>query len=93
MAWHVGCAHGAFPSTTAACLPPPLTPVTHAPLCRPRAGGYYVWGSQTAVNYQIVLYLLSRVVVAIIKVLASRKIAPFALVSESQVGEGAGIWV
>jgi hypothetical protein len=28
--------------------------------------GYFIWGDKTPVNYQIVLYLFSRIVVALI---------------------------
>ena len=40
-------------------------------------GGWIVWSHYNAVNYQIVLYLLSRIVVALVRVLARRKIFPF----------------
>ena len=49
------------------------------------AGGYYVWGTPTAINQQIVMYLLSRIIIAAIKVLASRRVQPFCSVSENQV--------
>jgi hypothetical protein len=44
-----------------------------------------VWGSPTAVNSQIVMYLVSRIIIATIKTLASRKVQPFAAVTETQV--------
>ncbi len=51
------------------------------------AGGYVVWGSPTAVNQQIVMYLLSRILIAMVKVLAKRRVLPFCLVSEQKVCE------
>lgn len=41
-------------------------------------GGYLVWGKYSGVNYQIVMYLLSRVLISIVKVLAARGYKPFA---------------
>lgn len=40
-------------------------------------GGYLVWGHNTRVNYQIVLYLLSRVVVGVAMRLAQQGYPPF----------------
>lgn len=41
-------------------------------------GGYLVWGRYSSVNFQIVMYLLSRVVISTARVLAARGVAPFA---------------
>ena len=40
-------------------------------------GGWIVWSHYNAVNYQIVLYLLSRIVVALVRVLARKGVYPF----------------
>lgn len=40
-------------------------------------GGYLVWGRYSGVNYQIVMYLLARVMIAIVRVLAKRGVRPF----------------
>lgn len=40
-------------------------------------GGYLVWGKYSSVNYQIVMYLLSRIIISVVKVLAARGYKPF----------------
>lgn len=40
-------------------------------------GGYLVWGKYSSVNYQIVMYLFSRVIISVVKVLAARGYKPF----------------
>jgi len=40
-------------------------------------GGWIVWSHYNAVNYQIVLYLISRIVVALVRVLARKRVLPF----------------
>lgn len=57
----------------------------NAPWAALSAGGFVVWGKPTAVNQQIVMYLLSRIIIATIKTLASRKVQPFCSVTEHQV--------
>lgn len=40
-------------------------------------GGWVIWGNYNTVNFQIVLYLLSRVVVALVRLLAKKGVLPF----------------
>jgi peroxisomal membrane protein 4 len=40
-------------------------------------GGYLVWGRYSGVNYQIVMYLLARIMIGIVRVLAKRGVKPF----------------
>lgn len=40
-------------------------------------GGYFVWGSYSGVNYQLLLYLASRIIVASIKLASEKGIRPF----------------
>lgn len=40
-------------------------------------GGYLVWANYTSVNYQIVMYLLSRILIGGIKILSAQDIEPF----------------
>lgn len=42
-------------------------------------GGYLVWGKYTAINHQIVLYLIPRIIEASISLLREKKVAPFHL--------------
>jgi peroxisomal membrane protein 4 len=48
-------------------------------------GAYLVWRKPSAVNQQICLYLLSRVLMAVCRVLSAKGVAPFSLVSYDQV--------
>lgn len=41
-------------------------------------GGYFIWGKYNGVNYQMIMYLLSRVLIAFANILAEKKIQPFA---------------
>lgn len=47
-------------------------------------GGALVWSKRTSVNNQIVMYLISRILVAVVKTMAEKGVKPFSLVSESQ---------
>jgi peroxisomal membrane protein 4 len=40
-------------------------------------GGYFVWGRYSGVNYQLLLYLASRIVVASMKLASEKGIRPF----------------
>jgi peroxisomal membrane protein 4 len=40
-------------------------------------GGYVVWGRYSSINYQLVLYLASRVVVGCIKLASDKGLPPF----------------
>ena len=40
-------------------------------------GGYYIWGNYSSVNYQIVLYLTSRILVALATLAREKNIPPF----------------
>ncbi len=42
------------------------------------AGGYAVWANYSSVNFQIVLYLFSRVAVALVRLAAEKKASAFA---------------
>lgn len=42
-------------------------------------GGYVIWGRYSSVNFQIVLYLFSRVVMGVCKLAAARGLVPFSL--------------
>eukprot|EP00291_Cryptomonas_curvata_P006367 CAMPEP_0172190362 /NCGR_PEP_ID=MMETSP1050-20130122/23073_1 /TAXON_ID=233186 /ORGANISM="Cryptomonas curvata, Strain CCAP979/52" /LENGTH=157 /DNA_ID=CAMNT_0012865231 /DNA_START=110 /DNA_END=580 /DNA_ORIENTATION=- len=57
-------------------------------------GGMLVWSKYSSVNEQIALYLLSRVVVSFVKMLAVRGVAPFSSVNYGQVYPylAAGVW-
>jgi peroxisomal membrane protein 4 len=52
--------------------PPGLPEQAHHALIAGAVGGYFIWGRYSAVNYQIVLYLASRVMVAMYKRLLER---------------------
>ena len=41
-------------------------------------GGYFVWGRYSGVNYQLLLYLASRIIVASIKLASEKGVKPFA---------------
>lgn len=57
-------------------------------------GGYLVWGRYSSVNFQIVMYLLSRVVISVARVLAAKGYAPFAQHKFQHVYPllAAGVW-
>mmetsp|Transcript_77003 Transcript_77003/g.150855 ORF Transcript_77003/g.150855 Transcript_77003/m.150855 type:complete len:247 (+) Transcript_77003:146-886(+) len=55
------------------------------PLVAGGVGGYLVWGNYSGVNYQISLYVLSRVMVASARLLAESKVEPFKSLSFQQV--------
>eukprot|EP00288_Rhodomonas_lens_P008773 CAMPEP_0177738862 /NCGR_PEP_ID=MMETSP0484_2-20121128/26690_1 /TAXON_ID=354590 /ORGANISM="Rhodomonas lens, Strain RHODO" /LENGTH=176 /DNA_ID=CAMNT_0019252829 /DNA_START=93 /DNA_END=620 /DNA_ORIENTATION=+ len=57
-------------------------------------GGYIVWAHHNGVNEQIMLYLLSRILVALFKVLAAKGVAPFSKVNFKQTYPflAAGVW-
>ena len=40
-------------------------------------GGYFIWGKYNGVNYQMIMYLLSRVLIAFANIAAEKKIFPF----------------
>lgn len=40
--------------------------------------GHFVWGRYSSVNFQIVMYLMSRVIIALCKVAAEKNVQPFA---------------
>ena len=40
-------------------------------------GGYFIWGNYNGVNYQMIMYLLGRVIIAQGNILAEKKIFPF----------------
>ena len=42
-------------------------------------GGYFVWGRYSGVNYQLLLYLASRIIVASVKLAGEKGIRPFSL--------------
>ena len=44
-------------------------------------GGYLIWGRYSSVNFQIVLYLFSRVVMGACKLAAARGVRPFASIT------------
>lgn len=48
-------------------------------------GGYLVWSKYSSVNYQIVMYLFSRIVIALVKRMAANGVKPFCLVQFKQV--------
>ncbi|EEY66272.1 uncharacterized protein PITG_03829 [Phytophthora infestans T30-4] len=41
-------------------------------------GGYLVWGRYSSVNFQIVMYLMSRVLISLVRMLAAKGYQPFA---------------
>lgn len=57
-------------------------------------GGYLVWANYSRVNYQIVLYLLSRIVVGLVMKLARQGVRPFALTNFKQAYPwlATGVW-
>ena len=48
-------------------------------------GGYVVWSGYTSINYQIVLYLLSRILIACVSLAAKKGIMPFTMCTFSKV--------
>ncbi len=85
--WHAfvaGCL-GACRDYAVGFLIPFLTVSLTLLLCgRVLPGGYLVWGTPTAVNQQIVMYLLSRIAIAAVKVIAARGVRPFSSLTENQ---------
>lgn len=65
---------------------PPGTPMNgwHAAVAG-WIGGYFIWGKYNSVNYQIVLYLFSRIIMALFRVIAARGVQPFASFSFPQL--------
>ncbi|KAL9179301.1 hypothetical protein ACHAXT_008591 [Thalassiosira profunda] len=59
-------------------------------------GGYYVWGRYSGVNYQLILYLASRILVGCIKLASEKGIPPFAWkrlsFAKTYPWAAAGIW-
>ncbi len=53
-----------------------------------------MWGHYNSVNYQIVMYLLSRIMIASVRLLASRGVQPFARVTFARAYPwlAAGTW-
>lgn len=47
------------------------------PLVAGGLGGYLVWGRYSGVNYQVTLYVLSRVVISLLRLCAKRGLEPF----------------
>ncbi|KAE8878225.1 hypothetical protein PF005_g26029 [Phytophthora fragariae] len=41
-------------------------------------GGYLVWGRYSSVNFQIIMYLMSRALISLVRVLAAKGYQPFA---------------
>jgi hypothetical protein len=74
---------------------PPGTPAAawHA-LLAGWVGGWLIWAHHSSVNEQIAMYLLSRVVVGICRLLAKKAVPPFNGVKYSQVYPffAAGVW-
>lgn len=70
----------------------PASPL-HA-LAAGAVGGWVVWANYSGVNYQIVLYLLSRIVVGLVRLLASKQVRPFSLVNFKQTYPylAMGVW-
>ncbi|KAI9906429.1 hypothetical protein PsorP6_003141 [Peronosclerospora sorghi] len=54
-------------------------------------GGYLVWGRYSGLNFQIVMYLMSRVLISVVRVLAAKGIQPFAQYRFNQVYPFLGI--
>ena len=59
-------------------------------------GGYYVWGRYSGVNYQLILYLASRILVGCIKLASEKGIPPFSwkrlTFKRTYPWAAAGIW-
>lgn len=59
-------------------------------------GGYFVWGRYSGVNYQLLLYLASRILVASIKLASEKGIWPFSssrfMFPRAYPWAAAGIW-
>ena len=74
---------------------PPGTPAAawHA-LLAGWVGGWLIWANHSSVNEQIAMYLLSRIVVSLFRLLAKKGAAPFSKVTYSQVYPffAAGVW-
>ena len=59
-------------------------------------GGYIVWGRYSGVNYQLVLYLVSRILVGCVKLASEKGIPPFSwkrlTFSKTYPWAAAGVW-
>ena len=59
-------------------------------------GGYVVWGRYSSINYQLVLYLVSRVLVGCIKLAREKGLPPFSwkalAFQKTYPWAAAGIW-
>jgi peroxisomal membrane protein 4 len=65
---------------------PPGTPATELhSFIAGGVGGYLVWANYNGINFQIVLYLLSRITIALVKLVAEKKVQPFASYNFKQV--------
>jgi peroxisomal membrane protein 4 len=87
------------PSLRAALRGPALAPpgrpaASWHPLVAGALGGWLVWGNYSGVNYQIVLYLLSRILVGGARVAAKRGVWPFRALSfrQSYPWGAAAVW-
>lgn len=40
-------------------------------------GGYFIWGDYSSINYQVVLYLMSRIITGAVSLAREKEIAPF----------------
>ena len=60
------------------------------------AGGYIVWGRYSAVNYQLVLYLASRILVGCMKLASEKGVPPFSwkrlTFTKTYPWAAAGVW-
>ena len=57
--------------------PPGLPERTQHAVIAGSLGGYIIWGKYSSINYQIVLYLTSRILVALLTLAREKKISPF----------------
>eukprot|EP00978_Attheya_sp_CCMP212_P003300 scaffold6819_cov51-Attheya_sp.AAC.6 len=64
--------------------PPGVAQNGHHALIAGALGGYCIWGRYSSVNYQIVLYLTSRVAVGGIRLASQRGVKPFSNISFRQ---------
>ena len=59
-------------------------------------GGYFIWGRYSGVNYQLILYLVSRILVGCIKLASQKGIPPFSwknlTFQKTYPWAAAGIW-
>lgn len=76
--------------------PPGLPELPHHSFLAGAVGGYIVWGRYSSVNYQMILYLASRILVGSIKLAREKGVKPFSW-SGASFGNtyplaAAGIW-